>query len=83
MSHSGGADDDGSDYWPIYITRSDGQGYTNLDNFPLNEDDSSDVAARERWEVIVAGHLQRELGPRDDSTLISLFLRPFFESDRV
>ncbi|KAL1842636.1 hypothetical protein VTJ49DRAFT_4684 [Mycothermus thermophilus] len=66
MSSSVGADSNGSEYWPIHIARSDGQGYTNLDNFPLSDNDGLDVEARERWEVIVAGHLQKELGPKDD-----------------
>lgn len=55
------------DYWPIHIARSDGQAYTNLDHIPLSPDEDQDVTQQERWEVIVAGHLQNQAGPRDDS----------------
>ncbi|KAJ4300215.1 hypothetical protein N0V88_002885 [Collariella sp. IMI 366227] len=58
--------DASTDYWPIYIARSDGQAYTNLDHIPLSADEDQDVTQQERWEVIVAGHLQNQAGPRDD-----------------
>jgi len=55
------------EYWPIRIARSDGQGYQHLDNNALSDNDDQDVTQRERWEVIIAGHLQTQLGPKDDS----------------
>ncbi|KAK4126572.1 hypothetical protein N657DRAFT_643354 [Parathielavia appendiculata] len=54
------------EYWPIHIARSDGQGYAQLDHVALRDDEEQDVAQRERWEVIVAGHLQNQIGPKDD-----------------
>lgn len=55
------------DYWPLTIARSDGQGYANLDHLPLDTNLVSDSAQSERWLVIIAGHLQNQIGPRQDS----------------
>jgi hypothetical protein len=61
------AQQDASDYWPIHIARSDGQSYPNLDHSSLNPSEDQDVTQLERWEVIVAGHLQNQIAPKDDS----------------
>ncbi|KAK3991340.1 transcription-silencing protein Clr2-domain-containing protein [Cladorrhinum sp. PSN332] len=53
-------------YWPITIARSDGQCYQGLDHEPLDLNNPQDVAQLERWEVIIAGHLQIQLAPKDD-----------------
>ncbi|KAK4165211.1 transcription-silencing protein Clr2-domain-containing protein [Cladorrhinum sp. PSN259] len=53
-------------YWPLTIARSDGRGYQNLDHQALDLNDPQDVAQLERWQVIVAGHLQIQLAPKDD-----------------
>ncbi|KAK3294665.1 transcription-silencing protein Clr2-domain-containing protein [Chaetomium fimeti] len=60
------AQQDASDYWPIHIARSDGQAYPNLDHSSLNPSEDQDVTQLERWEVIVAGHLQNQIAPKDD-----------------
>ncbi|KAK4237752.1 transcription-silencing protein Clr2-domain-containing protein [Achaetomium macrosporum] len=54
------------EYWPIYIARSDGQGYPNLDYNALSPDDDKDVAQLERWEVSGAEQIGRQLKPKDD-----------------
>ncbi|KAK4458318.1 transcription-silencing protein Clr2-domain-containing protein [Cladorrhinum samala] len=64
------------EYWPMYIARSDGQGYQNLDQLPLDLKDENDVAQLERWEVIVGGHLQIQLAPKDDKKLYKLASLP-------
>ncbi|KAL2157526.1 hypothetical protein VTH06DRAFT_6077 [Thermothelomyces fergusii] len=66
MANAGAQNDAATDYWPIHIARSDGQGYPNLDHSALNPNEDQDVTQQERWEVIVAGHLQNQVGPRDD-----------------
>ncbi|AEO55127.1 hypothetical protein MYCTH_2298606 [Thermothelomyces thermophilus ATCC 42464] len=66
MANAGAQNDAGTDYWPIHITRSDGQGYPNLDHSALSPNEDQDVTQQERWEVIVAGHLQNQVGPKDD-----------------
>ncbi|KAK4230085.1 transcription-silencing protein Clr2-domain-containing protein [Podospora fimiseda] len=53
-------------YWPITIARSDGRGYQGLDHEALDLNNPQDVAQLERWEVIIAGHLQIQLAPKDD-----------------
>jgi len=55
------------DYYPIQLARSDGKGYLNLDHNPLDPDEGKDVEQLERWEVIIAGHLQFQLAPKEDS----------------
>ena len=68
MANSSAQDDDAkTDYYPISIPRSDGKGYTNLDHNPLNLKEDQDIQQLERWEVIIAGHLQYQLGLKDDS----------------
>lgn len=64
-SSDSGADD--STYWPIYIARSDGQGYQNLDHQPLDLGEVQDVTQHERWEVIIGFHLANQLAPKVDS----------------
>ncbi|KAL2153385.1 hypothetical protein VTH82DRAFT_4540 [Thermothelomyces myriococcoides] len=66
MANAGAQNDAATDYWPIHIARSDGQGYPNLDHSALNPSEDQDVTQQERWEVIVAGHLQNQVGPKDD-----------------
>ncbi|KAL2263168.1 hypothetical protein VTK26DRAFT_7919 [Humicola hyalothermophila] len=66
MTSSASQTDASTDYWPIHIVRSDGRGYDDLDHNALNRDDDQDIAQLERWEVIVAGHLQNQIGPKDD-----------------
>jgi hypothetical protein len=56
-----------NDYWPIYLARSDGQGYPNLDHNPLKPDDERDVATLERWEIEIGKELAKQLAPKDDS----------------
>ncbi|KAH6856438.1 transcription-silencing protein Clr2-domain-containing protein [Chaetomium sp. MPI-CAGE-AT-0009] len=58
--------DASTDYWPIHIARSDGQSYEHLDHSPLSPSEDQDVTQLERWEVIVAGHLQNQIAPKDD-----------------
>jgi hypothetical protein len=67
MASSASQSDASTDYWPIQIARSDGQEYPNLDHSPLNPNEDQDVTQLERWEVIVAGHLQNQIAPKDDS----------------
>lgn len=67
MASSAAQSDTSAEYWPIQIARSDGQGYQNLDHSPLAPNEDQDVTQLERWEVIVAGHLQNQIGPKDDS----------------
>jgi hypothetical protein len=55
------------DYWPIHIARSDGKGYAGLDHSPLDPNEVKDVDQLERWEVIIAGHLQFQLAPKEES----------------
>jgi hypothetical protein len=62
-----GEDDANDDYYPIHIARSDGKGYANLDHNALSPKEDKDVTQLERWEVILAGHLMNQLGPRDES----------------
>lgn len=71
MAASASQSDAGTEYWPIHITRSDGRDYGHeLDSAhaALNPNEDQDVAQLERWEVIIAGHLQNQIGPKDDST---------------
>ncbi len=67
MASTTPSNDASTDYWPIHIARSDGQGWTGLDHGPISSTEDQDVTQLERWEVIVAGHLHNQLGPRDDS----------------
>ncbi|SPQ20078.1 0b105275-aca8-4a02-af70-d2fa6273f459 [Thermothielavioides terrestris] len=67
MASAASQGDAGGEYWPIHIARSDGQGYTKLDHTALSPDNDADVAQLERWEVIVAGHLQNQVGPQGDT----------------
>lgn len=73
MANAGAQNDAATDYWPIHIARSDGQGYPNLDHSALNPSEDQDVTQQERWEVIVAGHLQNQVGPKDDSKSLATF----------
>ncbi|KAK4099670.1 hypothetical protein N658DRAFT_567977 [Parathielavia hyrcaniae] len=66
MAPMDGSSAQNDEYWPIHIARSDGQGYVQLDHVALRDDEEQDVAQRERWEVIVAGHLQNQIGPKED-----------------
>ncbi|KAK4204889.1 hypothetical protein QBC40DRAFT_336519 [Triangularia verruculosa] len=65
MASSGSKDDSSAEYWPITLARSDGQGYTDLDQNPLDLNEDSDVTQLERWEVIIGGHLAMQLAPKD------------------
>jgi hypothetical protein len=67
MASTAASNDASTDYWPIHIARSDGQSWTGLDHGPISSTEDQDVTQLERWEVIVAGHLHNQLGPRDDS----------------
>jgi hypothetical protein len=71
MASSTGQNEASTDYWPIHIARSDGQAYTGIDHFALSSSEDQDVTQLERWEVIVAGHLQNQIGPRDDSMCLT------------
>ncbi|KAL2200678.1 transcription-silencing protein Clr2-domain-containing protein [Corynascus similis CBS 632.67] len=66
MANAGAQNDASAEYWPIYIARSDGQEYPNLDHSALSPNEDQDVTQQERWEVIIAGHLQNQIGPKDD-----------------
>ncbi|KAK4157267.1 transcription-silencing protein Clr2-domain-containing protein [Chaetomidium leptoderma] len=66
MANAAAQNDASADYWPIHIARSDGQGYPNLDHSALSLTEDQDITQLERWAVIVAGHLQNQLGPKDD-----------------
>ncbi|GAB1319086.1 Cryptic loci regulator 2 N-terminal domain-containing protein [Madurella fahalii] len=66
MANAASQNDASADYWPIHIVRSDGQGYDVKDHFALDPNEDQDVAQLERWEVIVAGHLQNQLAPKGD-----------------
>ena len=57
----------GDDYYPLTIARSDGKGWKNLDYNPLNLDEDKDVEQKERWEVIIAGHVSQQLLPKTES----------------
>jgi hypothetical protein len=74
MASSTAPGDGSIEYWPIHIARSDGQSWPQNDIpvkfWPLSPDDDQDVTQLERWEVIVAGHLQNQIGPRDDSACL-------------
>ncbi|KAK3380172.1 transcription-silencing protein Clr2-domain-containing protein [Lasiosphaeria ovina] len=73
MANSAAQDDDAkTDYYPITIARSDGKGYSNLDHNPLNHKEDQDIQQLERWEVIIAGHLQNQLGLKDDKRQFKL-----------
>lgn len=81
MANAAAPNDASPEYWPIHIARSDGvapsyaQAWSDRDghrglNAPhraLIPDEDQDVTQLERWEVIVAGHLQLQLAPKDDS----------------
>ncbi|KAG7287729.1 hypothetical protein NEMBOFW57_007242 [Staphylotrichum longicolle] len=66
MASSTAQNDASTEYWPIHIARSDGQSWPTLDHKPLNSSEDQDITQLERWEVIVAGHLQNQIGPKDD-----------------
>ncbi|KAK5657656.1 hypothetical protein OQA88_2728 [Cercophora sp. LCS_1] len=65
---SGGSDD----YYLMHIARSDGKGYTSLDHNPLNPKEDKDIEQLERWEVIIAGHLQNQLLPKTEKRQFKL-----------
>jgi hypothetical protein len=67
MASSTAQNDASTDYWPIHIARSDGQSWPSLDHNALSSSEDQDVTQLERWEVIVAGHLQNQIAPKDDS----------------
>lgn len=67
MANSASQNDASTEYWPIHIARSDGQGYNVKDHSSLDPNEDQDVAQLERWEVIIAGHLQNQLAPKGDS----------------
>ncbi|KAK0627739.1 transcription-silencing protein Clr2-domain-containing protein [Immersiella caudata] len=60
------------DYWPIHIARSDGKAYENLDHSSLDPNETKDVEQLERWEVIIAGHLQFQLAPKEEKRQFKL-----------
>lgn len=74
MANAGAQNDASAEYWPIYIARSDGQEYPNLDHSALSPNEDQDVTQQERWEVIIAGHLQNQIGPKDDSMYSALLM---------
>lgn len=61
------ATQDGKNYYPITIARSDGRGYQNLDHNAIDPNDDKDVEQLERWQVIIAHHLQFQLAPKGES----------------
>ena len=69
MANTAAQSDGSADYWPIHIARSDGQGYPNLDHNALSPTEDQDVTQLERWKVIIAGHIQNQLAPKEDSML--------------
>ncbi|KAK3688392.1 transcription-silencing protein Clr2-domain-containing protein [Podospora appendiculata] len=76
MANSTSQDDAGPEYYPIHIARSDGRGYMNLDHNALNPKEDQDVQQLERWEVILAGHLQYQLAPKEDKKQYKLAAFP-------
>ncbi|KAK4186866.1 hypothetical protein QBC35DRAFT_452807, partial [Podospora australis] len=54
-------------YLLLNIARSDGMGYSDLLNEPLNPNDDQDATQLERWEVIIGGHLAIQLYPQDET----------------
>ncbi|KAK4450047.1 transcription-silencing protein Clr2-domain-containing protein [Podospora aff. communis PSN243] len=64
------------DYWPIHIARSDGKGYMGLDHNPLDPNLDKDADQLERWEVIIAGHLQFQLAPKEEKRQFKLAALP-------
>ena len=60
----------GDEYVPLTIARSDGKGYPNLDYYPLNLNEDKDVEQKERWEVIIAGHITQQLLPKTESMVL-------------
>ncbi|KAK0645565.1 transcription-silencing protein Clr2-domain-containing protein [Cercophora newfieldiana] len=59
-------------YYPVQIARSDGKGYPNLDHNPIDPNEVKDVEQLERWEVIIAHHLQFQLAPKDEKRQFKL-----------
>ncbi|KAK4172147.1 hypothetical protein QBC36DRAFT_223327 [Triangularia setosa] len=72
MASSASKDDSSAEYWPITIARSDGQGYSELDQNSLDLNEDSDVTQLERWEVIIGGHLAMQLAPKEDKRQFKL-----------
>ncbi|KAK0745067.1 hypothetical protein B0T21DRAFT_408121 [Apiosordaria backusii] len=72
MASSASKDDSSAEYWSLTIARSDGQGYTDLDQNPLDLNEDSDVTQLERWEVIIGGHLAMQLAPKEDKRQFKL-----------
>lgn len=64
ISASNGQDDDKDKtlYTGLRVARTDGKGYDNLDHNALDPKEDQDIAQLERWEVIIGGHLQHQLG---------------------
>jgi len=56
-----------NEYHLIALARSDGMGYASLDHDPLDPSNEKDLDQLERWEVIIGGHLQNQIGPKNDS----------------
>jgi len=57
------------EYYPLTIARSDGKGYQDIRNKTqaLDFNETKDVEQKERWEVIIAGHLAQQLFPKTES----------------
>lgn len=59
----------GDDYYPLTIARSDGKGYNFVGSKaqPLDSNETKDVEQKERWEVIIAGHIAQQIFPKTES----------------
>lgn len=59
----------GDDYYPLTIARSDGKGYNFVGSKaqPLDPNETKDVEQKERWEVIIAGHIAQQIFPKTES----------------
>lgn len=73
-------------YYAIHLVRSDGQGYDyesfTLQDLPgeaLQENDDTDRANRQKWEIVLGLFLKEQLAPNDDS----MFVRSSSASSRA
>lgn len=61
----------GDDYYPLTIARSDGKGYSffgpSNKTLALDFNETKDVEQKERWEVIIAGHIAQQIFPKTES----------------
>ncbi|KAK1836497.1 transcription-silencing protein Clr2-domain-containing protein [Podospora conica] len=62
----------GDDYYPLTIARSDGKGWPRLNYEPINLNEDKDIEQKERWEVIIAGHLAQQLFPKTETRQFKL-----------